>query len=1275
MQKTSDNKRWMAQDPTTKVRTLLWGESRLELSPGFDWGPGVSFSPAFSTRPLDNVSFSQDPNVSARFVSSLNETVSVPAGVSRFIAKIDSSQGTYYYPIRHVCQDDHMRSRILNHVLEDTTKGVAYETELDGSGWIWPKDHFYEIKAGSLPSGLTLQQQTDPSIDPNTPESMFWGVYGTTNVIGTSSVIFKQSQAANYHYRRLDLSVTSALGVQGSDGSSNLVLSDKLVFLNTDLAYGPEAEANSYGLQLSTQTSGASTYLKIMGGVAPYRIAITNFSVVNSIAPGLKAGSAADGRKQIHLGFTSSRENTPLPTEHTAHVIDPVKGTGWTYVVPTGTAYLKSFSVANSGFDAPYSTLSGDLANPSILRLSVSIVDSAGSPKRVNATVDIRLVPFTAIPSIKDPVKSVTEGQVYEPFLQWNGSTTLTGLLYSDLVASGTPTNIILNTDQPWWKPVLTQPTPGNFQVQLKSVALLTQSANVTANLKVRCVTYRHPQYPNIYDYVTVSRPLSSFQINPRLGLQRPTNQNVNFYVGETVNLVFSAIGGTPNPAENAPSYKWGVGTTNSPIVVGVYNTGITGIYAVPSPDGKQLHVSGVRQPRLNEVFPQNDQFSVYLEDYAVPAPSSVTMTPPQDLRFEVRDAFSITVNNPIVTSDFMFYVPASVASTYQLGSSRDSYPWANTTSFDYVNDFSASGRLSGYFTTLGSVPHSFNMEVRNTSCNVWKSFKYGMPLGLSFAIRQNPAGGYQDGFYQVNRNGILKVSYSPGTQAQYVPLVDLEYLTFKGVWNAATNSPSIPVANNDNRGWYYRVTTAGSSNVGGITSWQVGDWVVSTGTSWMQVTHAEAVSDLTNKVVGFKASKVLLKDGDLMVASLTKRGGVLDQFWEIGYEIPHFELISSQNEQPQRDSYKSLGLDPLGVGDCSIFSVDKAQALTRFNTLLSQKKFDQSNYDVIPHLQTGFDTLHITLQRDDGASNSVNINLPIAENDAIKFWVAGASVTGSRAYYWLGSNTKFTFSLDSNAQPLWFGVHLVDRLLKKGVFFTEDQVSSSSGANGFLIPQVFSNLVNFAVTNANDQTSLDITRFDGYLRNQQTFIDLLKDITVQTNVTMSDTLAQHGTVINSHIDNPSLDTSTKYFLGGKKATLPNSLLEFSHSTLTTPDRGFRMNCLLKSQDLRTELTNRISAYKAENPNADLTNLRLHLVYMFILIRQNIPLNGTNVDVFYDLDRIVEATGLTMDAVTSKTLRGKAFQRFPVHVVLDYNGNLSTPTNPQSGASPILVNP
>ena len=67
-----------------------------------------------------------------------------------------------------------------------------------------------------------------------------------------------------------------------------------------------------------------------------------------------------------------------------------------------------------------------------------------------------------------------------------------------------------------------------------------------------------------------------------------------------------------------------------------------------------------------------------------------------------------------------------------------------------------------------------------------------------------------------------------------------LGVLDYKGVWDASTNTPSLS-SGTGNKGEYYVVSVAGSSNLDGISDWQVADWVLFNGSVWQRINTADS--------------------------------------------------------------------------------------------------------------------------------------------------------------------------------------------------------------------------------------------------------------------------------------------------------------------------------------------------------------------------------------------------------------------------------------------------
>jgi hypothetical protein len=71
--------------------------------------------------------------------------------------------------------------------------------------------------------------------------------------------------------------------------------------------------------------------------------------------------------------------------------------------------------------------------------------------------------------------------------------------------------------------------------------------------------------------------------------------------------------------------------------------------------------------------------------------------------------------------------------------------------------------------------------------------------------------------------------------------------LSYQGSWNASTNTPTL-VSSVGVNGYYYIVSVAGSTNLNGITDWQVGDWAIFNGTVWQKIDQTNLVSSVNGQ-------------------------------------------------------------------------------------------------------------------------------------------------------------------------------------------------------------------------------------------------------------------------------------------------------------------------------------------------------------------------------------------------------------------------------------------
>jgi len=92
--------------------------------------------------------------------------------------------------------------------------------------------------------------------------------------------------------------------------------------------------------------------------------------------------------------------------------------------------------------------------------------------------------------------------------------------------------------------------------------------------------------------------------------------------------------------------------------------------------------------------------------------------------------------------------------------------------------------------------------------------------------------------------NGVASLDGSGTVPVSQLPAAVLGALSYQGTWNASTNTPTL-TSSVGTKGYYYVVNVAGSTNLNGITDWQVGDWAVYNGSAWQKIDNTDAVTSV----------------------------------------------------------------------------------------------------------------------------------------------------------------------------------------------------------------------------------------------------------------------------------------------------------------------------------------------------------------------------------------------------------------------------------------------
>lgn len=120
--------------------------------------------------------------------------------------------------------------------------------------------------------------------------------------------------------------------------------------------------------------------------------------------------------------------------------------------------------------------------------------------------------------------------------------------------------------------------------------------------------------------------------------------------------------------------------------------------------------------------------------------------------------------------------------------------------------------------------------------------------------------------------------TYYPTQNAvkSYVDALVGQIFNIQGDWNANTNTPNI--TGETHVGYAWRVSVAGSTNLGGYTNWNVGDIAIKTSTGWMQIVNSD-ISAVWGNISGTLSNQTDLSNA-LGGKEPTITAGTTAQYW-----------------------------------------------------------------------------------------------------------------------------------------------------------------------------------------------------------------------------------------------------------------------------------------------------------------------------------------------------------------------------------------------------------
>lgn len=145
--------------------------------------------------------------------------------------------------------------------------------------------------------------------------------------------------------------------------------------------------------------------------------------------------------------------------------------------------------------------------------------------------------------------------------------------------------------------------------------------------------------------------------------------------------------------------------------------------------------------------------------------------------------------------------------------------------------------------------------------------------------------------------NGVPSLDSNSYLQMSQIPIALLGALRYQGIWNASTNTPTL-TSSAGTKGFYYKVATAGTTSIDGITDWQLGDDIVFNGTTWDKIDNTDLVSSVNGLLgtVVLDDSNVNAQDPSSSATVRTLRA-TLNNIWSaITAKIPN-SLVTAKGD------------------------------------------------------------------------------------------------------------------------------------------------------------------------------------------------------------------------------------------------------------------------------------------------------------------------------------------------------------------------------------------
>jgi hypothetical protein len=295
-----------------------------------------------------------------------------------------------------------------------------------------------------------------------------------------------------------------------------------------------------------------------------------------------------------------------------------------------------------------------------------------------------------------------------------------------------------------------------------------------------------------------------------------------------TSGQVTDGLGYTPYNATNPAGYTTNVGTVTSVAGTGTVN-GLTLTGSVTTSGSLTLGgtLGNIANSQLtNSAITINGTSTALGGSISVGTVTSVAALTLGTSGTDLASSVANGTTTPVVTLN----VPTASAANRGALSSAD---WSTFNAKQAALVSGTNIKTVGGASLLGSGDvGTIGLAYGGTGATTESGARTALGLGTAAVLNAGVAGGVAT----LDGSGTVPTSQLPGAV--------LGGLNYQGTWNASTNTPTL-ASSTGSKGYYYVVSTAGSTNLDGITDWKIGDWAVYDGSTWQKVDNTDAVSSV----------------------------------------------------------------------------------------------------------------------------------------------------------------------------------------------------------------------------------------------------------------------------------------------------------------------------------------------------------------------------------------------------------------------------------------------